>query len=249
MGDLGVDTAVEDLGDGRFRATLSREWEIWGPMGGYVAACALRAAGAATQHSRPATFSCHFLSVAKFGPIDLRVETRKTGRTATSQRVEVTQGDRAILDARLFPVAVELLSATLGHWMGTADSDAQSLLIRFAGNEKGVVFQLEQALVHLKNSGVKSSEVLTDDTELWQKLAAVPIEQAPSFATRVLPTQVAEKIRALDGGLWQAGIADGRIRVMSSQPPATSLDPLSQRVKQQLDPLNLMRGHSDEHRS
>jgi FAD/FMN-containing dehydrogenase len=153
---------------------------------------------------------------------------------------------RAVLDARLFPVALELLSPALAKVIGVAGNGAEVLLIRFAGNEKSVSCQLEQALVQLKNSGVKSTNVLTDDTELWQKLATVPIKQAPSFATRVLPTQVAEKIRALDGS-WQAGLADGRIRVMNSQPPATSLDPLSQRVKQQLDPLNLMRGHSDEH--
>ena len=42
MGDLEVDTAVRPCGDGHFEATLSSDWEIWGPMGGYVAACALR---------------------------------------------------------------------------------------------------------------------------------------------------------------------------------------------------------------
>jgi acyl-CoA thioesterase-2 len=104
VGDLEIDTAVEPRGDGLYRATLSQDWEIWGPMGGYVAACALRAAGASTEHSRPATFSCHFLSVAQFGPVEIRVETRKTGRTATSHRVEVTQGDRAILDASVWSV-------------------------------------------------------------------------------------------------------------------------------------------------
>ena len=46
MGDLGVDTAVEALGDGRYRAHVSRDWEIWGPEGGYIASLALRAAGA-----------------------------------------------------------------------------------------------------------------------------------------------------------------------------------------------------------
>ena len=104
MGDLGVDTAVTPRGDGRFTADISREWEIWGPMGGYVAACALRAAGASENSGRPATFSCHFLSVAKFGTVDIRVETRKRGRTATSQRVELTQDDRNILDATVWSV-------------------------------------------------------------------------------------------------------------------------------------------------
>lgn len=54
MGDLAEDTAPESLGEGRYRVTLSQDWEIWGPMGGYVAACALRAAGEANPHPVPA---------------------------------------------------------------------------------------------------------------------------------------------------------------------------------------------------
>ena len=57
MGDLGIQTAVEQVDDGRYRATLSQEWEIWGPMGGYVAAIGLRAAGAATSQPNPAAFT------------------------------------------------------------------------------------------------------------------------------------------------------------------------------------------------
>lgn len=106
MGDLSIDTAVRSCGeDGRYEATLSPDWEIWGPMGGYVAACALRAAGAATEGRRPAAFSCHYLGVADFGTVDVRVTTRKGGRTAMSQRVEVTQGDRPVLDAMVWSVS------------------------------------------------------------------------------------------------------------------------------------------------
>ena len=105
MGDLGADTAVEALGEGRYRATLSREWEIWGPMGGYVAACALRAAGASSPGMRPAAFSCHYLGVAAFAPVDITVLERKAGRSARAQRVEVTQEGRPILDAMAWGVA------------------------------------------------------------------------------------------------------------------------------------------------
>lgn len=105
MGDLAIDTAVRQTGEGTFEATLSRDWEIWGPMGGYVASCALRAAGAATEHRRPAAFSCHYLSVARFEPVDIRVETRKQGRTVASQRVEIAQDGRAILDAMVWSVS------------------------------------------------------------------------------------------------------------------------------------------------
>jgi acyl-CoA thioesterase II len=104
MGDLASDTAVRACGDGRFEATLSADWEIWGPMGGYVAACALRAAGAASPQARPAAFSCHYLGVAGFGPLALQVSTRKGGRLATSQRVEASQDGRPILDAMVWSV-------------------------------------------------------------------------------------------------------------------------------------------------
>jgi acyl-CoA thioesterase-2 len=104
VGDLANDTEVRPSGEGSYEATLSADWEIWGPMGGYVAACALRAAGAATEQARPAAFSCHYLGVADFGRVDLRVEPRRSGRTAASQRVEVSQGGRPILDAMVWSV-------------------------------------------------------------------------------------------------------------------------------------------------
>jgi acyl-CoA thioesterase II len=105
MGDLAVDTAIEQLDEGRYRATLSQEWEIWGPMGGYVAACALRAAGAASTQPHPAAFSCHYLGVARFEPIDIAVEARKAGKSAASHRISVTQDGRPILDAMSWSVA------------------------------------------------------------------------------------------------------------------------------------------------
>jgi acyl-CoA thioesterase-2 len=102
MGDLATDTQVELVGAGRFRATLSADWEIWGPMGGYVAACALRAVGEVSPHPYPAAFSCHYLGVGRFEAIDIRVETRRAGRSATSFRVEVSQEGRPLLDAMVW---------------------------------------------------------------------------------------------------------------------------------------------------
>jgi acyl-CoA thioesterase-2 len=118
MGDLAVDTAVVDVGEGdggaegeargagarRFSARLSGEWEIWGPMGGYVASVALRAAGAASPFARPASFSCHYLGVAAFDRVDIAVTTLRAARTALSQRVEVTQGGKPIMEATVWSV-------------------------------------------------------------------------------------------------------------------------------------------------
>ncbi len=88
------------------RRGLSREWEIWGPMGGYVAAVALRAAGATSPFARPASFFCHYLNVAAFDDVDLEVTPLRSGRSALSQRVRVTQADRPVLEATVWSVQV-----------------------------------------------------------------------------------------------------------------------------------------------
>jgi acyl-CoA thioesterase II len=104
MGDLAADTAVTAVGDGAYTARISPEWEIWGPMGGYVASVALRAAEAASPFPRPASFSCHYLGVARFDEVQLTVRTLRSARTAMSQRVEVRQGDKPILEATVWSV-------------------------------------------------------------------------------------------------------------------------------------------------
>lgn len=105
MGDLGKDTDVEAVGDGRYRAHLSAEWEIWGPMGGYVAAVALRAAGAAaTDGFVPASFFCQYLGVARFDAVDIEVTPLRQARTALAQRVHITQGGKPILEATVWSV-------------------------------------------------------------------------------------------------------------------------------------------------
>ncbi|HJP93144.1 MAG TPA: FAD-binding protein [Pyrinomonadaceae bacterium] len=158
---------------------------------------------------------------------------------ATGSPSELLSIARSILDARLFPVAVELVSSAFANRLGI-DSNAAALLIRFVGNEKGVAYQIEQSLNHVKNS--RSTEVITADAVLWQTVAALPVQLQPSFATRVLPMQLADSIRSLDRELlWQAGVADGRIRVLNqSAPKLDAPSRLDQRIKQQLDPLNIL---------
>jgi acyl-CoA thioesterase-2 len=73
-------------------------------MGGYVAAIALRAAGASSAFGTPASFFCHYLGVAEFDVVDIEVTTLRSGRSAASHRVSVTQGGRAILEATVWSV-------------------------------------------------------------------------------------------------------------------------------------------------
>jgi acyl-CoA thioesterase-2 len=108
MGDLAEDTAVERVrtdGDTTtYTAKLSPEWEIWGPMGGYIASVALRAAGDASPFARPASFFCQYLGVAAFDVVDIEVTTLRAAKTAQAQRVRVSQGDRQMLEATVWSV-------------------------------------------------------------------------------------------------------------------------------------------------
>jgi len=110
MGDVAIQTAVTPLSgpesDGvtHFAAELSSDWEIWGPEGGYVAAVALRAAGAASPLARPASFFCHYVSVAAFEEVELTVTPLRSGRTVLSQRVEMFQHGRRVLDAMVWSI-------------------------------------------------------------------------------------------------------------------------------------------------
>lgn len=100
MGDFDKDTAV-DGANGRYRAHLSADWEIWGPMGGYVASVALRAAAAeAADGLEPASFTCQFLSIARFDAVDVEVEVRRVARRANAVSVEVSQEGTPVLDAQ-----------------------------------------------------------------------------------------------------------------------------------------------------
>jgi acyl-CoA thioesterase len=101
MGDLAVDTALTPQLD----CTLSRDWEIWGPNGGYMAAIALRAAESVANRPRPANATVHFLGVASFDePVEVRAAVQRSSRVATSVRVELEQGGRPILAAMVWAV-------------------------------------------------------------------------------------------------------------------------------------------------
>jgi acyl-CoA thioesterase II len=104
VAEIGNDSAVVGQ-DGRYGATLFEGWEIWGPQGGYIAAIAVRAAGAASAFPRPASVACHYLRAGQVGPVDIRVESLRQARRAESLRVTLLQNELAILDALVWTVA------------------------------------------------------------------------------------------------------------------------------------------------
>jgi acyl-CoA thioesterase-2 len=98
MASLELETRVEGS-DGRYRGVVSPAWEVWGPNGGYVAAIALRAAGAEACIRRPVAFAGHYLAVARFAPVELTVQVAHRGRRSESIRVSMSQDGKPILEA------------------------------------------------------------------------------------------------------------------------------------------------------
>ena len=140
---------------------------------------------------------------------------------------------RDIVAARLFPVAVEILSPAFAKLIGLS-ADEPVLLVRFAGNEVGVKYQIEQV----------RGEVIADDEWIWRSIAAASLGHTASVLPSSLPALIPALIKDIDvaGALWQIGAADGRIRMLDNKLPTArdnSADFLAARVKQQLDPMNL----------
>ena len=70
-------------------------------MGGYVAAVALRAiADEVAPGHEPASFTCQFLSTAKFEPVDIEVNVRRTSRRTSYVVARMTQNGTDVLDAQ-----------------------------------------------------------------------------------------------------------------------------------------------------
>lgn len=97
--DFERDTHVRAVGSGSYQATLSQDWEIWGPNGGYLCAIALRAAAHEAQIQRPVALYCHYLRVARFEPVELTVELLGRTRRSESLRVSMRQDGKPILEA------------------------------------------------------------------------------------------------------------------------------------------------------
>jgi len=98
------------------------------------------------------------LFTGSFGSLGIITEVNfklrpRPAREATVIATGTIEDLRKIVDARLFPVAAEI--------------DGDKLLVRFAGNEKGVAFQIEKACALLKNA-----DVVMNDTDLWKRVPA-----------------------------------------------------------------------------
>jgi FAD/FMN-containing dehydrogenase len=121
--------------------------------------------------------------------------------------------------AGLFPVAVELVSSGFIP-NSKAPAEAVELLVRFAGIEQTVEYQIDKAMRIIEAEGLHAIEQLDDDESLWREMQATPLTTTFEniYRLAVKPSelpQTLEMILAASGRKeWQAGIADGRIRIL-----------------------------------
>lgn len=108
MGDLAVDTTVEQTGPSTFTCALSPDWEIWGPNGGYLAAVAMRAAGIASGRARPASINAHFVGAGRSEPVEISIEVNRETKVATSVTARISQEGRPLLVATVWGIDGDL---------------------------------------------------------------------------------------------------------------------------------------------
>jgi acyl-CoA thioesterase len=91
------DTALESLGNNRYRVTIDQGWFIEaGPNGGYLAAIVLRAITweIGDPAYMPRSFTLHYLRPPKAGPADLEVTIERQGRTVVTATARMWQDDK-----------------------------------------------------------------------------------------------------------------------------------------------------------
>lgn len=93
------DTALEPAGDGSWEGEIAAGWETpRGPLGGYVMAIALRGLELAVadpgRTARSATM--HFLRVPEPGPVTVRAEVERSGRSLSTVSGRVEQAGKLI---------------------------------------------------------------------------------------------------------------------------------------------------------
>lgn len=96
-GHFATAAAIRALGDGTYSADLDPLWAVGDkPHGGYLLALLTQVATevAGDTQSAPLSVSAQFLRSPKVGPVLLRAEPLKRGRTVTFVRVTLEQGDR-----------------------------------------------------------------------------------------------------------------------------------------------------------
>ena len=98
-GSFASDTAVTQVGPGRFTAELHPHWSsLVGIHGGYTAAIVANAMTAAVDDPSRAlrSFATQFASIPRPGPVDVEVAVERTGRSMTTTSARLLQEGRVL---------------------------------------------------------------------------------------------------------------------------------------------------------
>lgn len=138
---------------------------------------------------------------------------------ALGAREDLQVGARRVIDAPLFPVAVELLSPRLSREAGLSDGNDHLLLVRFAGSSSAVAKQTSSARMLL--GGTQPERVVEEDASVWESLAALPFHCPGDLVWRagLRPGDLSLFLSQMETDddsdrMWQAGVGDGRVRVV-----------------------------------
>lgn len=94
-------TSTRSLGDGTFVTELHPDWAVGErPHGGYLLALLARTASDQSRLA-PLSVSAQFLNPPKVGPVLVRLERLKAGRTVTVVRAVLEQSGRSCVDATI----------------------------------------------------------------------------------------------------------------------------------------------------
>jgi glycolate oxidase subunit GlcD len=130
---------------------------------------------------------------------------------------------QTVLGSELLPVAVEILSPGHSSLMNEIGSDNQySLMIRYAGAEETVLYQIKQTIELIEKLEVVIVTIVSDDAELWSNLAGIPVQltnrlwwraSMPRTKIETLLEILTKQNHGWSSFLWQASVGDGRLRV------------------------------------
>ncbi|HLL76792.1 MAG TPA: FAD-linked oxidase C-terminal domain-containing protein [Pyrinomonadaceae bacterium] len=129
---------------------------------------------------------------------------------------------RRLHGERLLPAAVELLSPRAASRLDPDDAGGHLLLVRFAGTNAAVGWQVGRALSLLSAEKLSAPpEVSEDAARLWESVAALPLRGGRKLCWRAsaLPSHLPELLARLkdasardDSLAWHAGVAAGSLR-------------------------------------
>jgi len=94
-----ADTALEEIGERRWRAEVSERWFVErGPNGGLFAAQATRAMTllAADPAREPRSLTVHYLEAAAAGPVEVSGRVERAGRSTTAVSLRFEQDGRTV---------------------------------------------------------------------------------------------------------------------------------------------------------